>query len=261
MCGLKNSLEPRRTTIAAMLSRQGAMLEELRAIAPALDPTNARSDARRLILEENFLRRPSLSSRNELHRKLAERYFRADTPLATARLVKTLQDAVDADQGNLMAYCMFIWNDGLAYELGQQWLAPRLTGDPFIASTADIERELTYLAQMHPEILTWGEITRKRTARHYLSLLRDCGFARGAAQKALCRPYISPAVILFAVQLILGGGQSAASVPEHDLFHTLGMKVGDVLDGLTELNSLGLVRFNIQGDVIQLEILQEESAR
>ena len=234
------------------------MLEELHAISPALNSANARQDVRRLILEENYLRRPSLSSRNEVHRKLAERYFRQDTPLASARLVKALQEDLDIEQSNLMAYCMFAWNDGLTYELGKQWLAPRLTGYPFIATTTDIERELAYLAQKHPAIMTWGDVTRKYIARHYLSLLRDCGFARGAARKALYRPYISPAVVLFAVQLILSGGQAAASLLEDGLFLTLGMTVHDVLDGLTELNSLGAVRFNVQGDVVQLELLQEE---
>jgi hypothetical protein len=260
MENLNSQLEPRRTVVTAMLSRQGAMLEELRAIAPALDPANARQDLHRLILEENFLGRSSLSSRFELHRKLAERYFRAETPRATFRLVKALQRVEDTEQGDLMAYCMFIWNDGLVYELGQQWLAPRLAGEPFIALTPDIEHELTYLSTAYPAVLTWGEVTRKRTARHYLSLLRDCGFARGTAQKALYRPYIRPSVILFALNLILGGGSSPANVPEDGLFRALGMSIHDVLDGLSELNSLGAVRFNVQGDVVQLELLQEDFA-
>ena len=64
------AVEPRKTKIAAQLSEQGAMLKELRAALPVIRPTSARDDARRAILEDNVLRRPSINSRRKIFEKL-----------------------------------------------------------------------------------------------------------------------------------------------------------------------------------------------
>ena len=249
-----NSNEKRYVAISSMLSRQGAMLEEFRAVIPYLKPDNARASLRTLIFEDNVLRRPSLSSRQEIHRKLAERYFREDTPLATARLIQAFQSIEDPTQTGLIAYAMLVWNDGLCYELGRQWLASHLMGEPFEATTLDIERELNFLQNQYPVIKNWGSITRKRTARHYLSLLRDCGFAHGVARKSLHKPYIAPSVILFITQLLIQSGELSYNIVEHPVFQTLGLSVPDVIDGLTDLNGQGLIRFYTQGSVVVIEI-------
>jgi hypothetical protein len=104
----------------------------------------------------------------------------------------------------------------------------------------------------------WGQATREHIAQHYLSLLRDCGFATGSAQKTLRRPFVSPDVVLFAVQLILGGGQTPAQVPTDPLFTALGLDLQDVLNALTELHAQGKLRFATQGGVVYIELPPEE---
>jgi hypothetical protein len=249
-----SSLEPRSTKISAMLSRQGAMLEELRGVIDDIDPENAREDLRRLILEENVLRRSSLSSRREVHRKLGERYFRKETPKASSHFVTAFRRISEQSQTGLLAFTLLLWNDGLTFELSQRWLAPKLHGPTFEAETTDIERELEFLEEAQPVIKSWNSITRKRVARHYLSTIRDCGYAIGSAKKKIRRPYISPQVILFAVQLILGEGESVVRVPEHELFTAMGLSLQELIGALEELDRQGVVRFASQGGAIHLEL-------
>jgi len=103
---VKSSVEPRQTTVTARLSGQGAMLEELRTVLPVIRPLSARDDARRAIVQENVLRRPSVTSRRKIFEKLSVRYFQVDVPLAVARLVQGMQTVQEPLQSGLLAYTM-----------------------------------------------------------------------------------------------------------------------------------------------------------
>ena len=202
------AVEPRKTKITAQLSEQGAMLEELRAVLPVIRPTSARDDARRAILEDNVLRRPSVNSRRKIFEKLNGRYFRPDAPLAVARLVQTMQMVQDPLQNSLLAYVMLLWNDALVFRLGGEWLAQKLGSAPYDTQTSDIDVELDRLSSTIPQIRTWAPSTRHKIAINYLNLLRDCGYATGTLRKRLRRPFIGPDVVLFGVQLIIGSGEA-----------------------------------------------------
>jgi len=253
------SVEPRKKVITALLSRQGAMLEELKRIIGELDLNCAREEIRQLVIENNFLNRPSLSSRKEVNRKLSERYFRRNTPKLNKTFIQAIRSSSASTAFALLAYTMFLWNDALTLILGLQWLAPKLKGELFEAATSDIIRELDYLSREYQAITGWSEVTRKRVASHYLSLLRDCGFATGAAKKVLRKPYIPPQVILFGARLIIGGGETAEHVPEHMLFKAMGLEVDEVLENLYELNREGMVRFATQGGIVHLDFIDSES--
>ncbi len=243
--------EPRHTDLTARLAAQGAMLEELRAIAPLVFPETARADARRLIVDENVLQRPSLSSRKEVFKKLSFRYLRADSPQTVGRFVRAIQGVTDPLHFGLLAYTMLLWTDVLVFTLGVEWLAPKLAGPPFEAVTADIETEFESLAKGFAGLKNWTPITRHKVATHYLGLLRDCGFATGSARKVLRRPFVPPEVALFGARLIIGGGEPAAAIPEHGVFKALGLSVNDVLEALAELRQQGRIEFAIQGGVAQ----------
>ena len=242
----------------ATLSEQGAMLEELRPLVALLAPETAREDLRRLIVQDNALHRSSLVSRRKLFRKLSNRYFRVQTPVATARFVKAVQRTQDPAQVALLAYAMLLWNDALSLTLGCEWLAPKLGGKPFWAVTGDVEKELEFLAQRFPKMQAWGQATRKTIAQHYLSLLRDCGYATGSARKTLRRPFVSPDVVMFGVQLIMGGGERATQVPGHPLFVAMGLSLQDTLAALTDLHSQGRIHFASQGRLVQLDLCPED---
>jgi hypothetical protein len=162
-------------------------------------------------------------------------------------LVRAIQDTPDETQKRLLAYVMLLWNDALVLLLGSEWLVHRLASLPYVAETHDIEVELERLSKQTPEINTWKQGTRRNVATHYLSLIRDCGYATGSARKKLRRPFIPPDVVLFGTQLIIGGGEPVSRIPEHMLFKAMGLSVSDVISNLTELRQQGRIDFAIQG--------------
>jgi Putative inner membrane protein (DUF1819) len=258
---VKSSVEPRQTTVTARLSGQGAMLEELRTVLPVIRPLSARDDARRAIVQENILRRPSVTSHRKIFEKLSVRYFQVDVPLAVARLVQGMQTVQEPLQSGLLAYTMLLWNDALVFLLGCEWLALKLAGPPYNAETADIEAELGRLSERIPQVRKWALATRRKVATNYLNLLRDCGYATGTARKRLRRPFIAPDVVLFGAQLIVGGGEPASRIPEHALFMAMGLSIEEVIGAFTELRKQGRVDFAIQGGMMHLTILGEAISR
>lgn len=254
---MSNSLEARDSRITARLSTQGAMLEELKAVLPQLNPETARSDARRVIVEENRLARPSLKSREKVFQKLSTRYFRAETSKAVERFIRYLKACENPLQFQFLCYTMLLWNDGLVFELGNNWLAPRLNGPVFEAETQDVERELERLSDIHPPIRQWQPYTRRKVATKYLGLLRDCGYATGVATKRLLRPFIPPEAVLFGAQLVIGGGDPASRMPEHPLFTAMGLSLEEVVDALSDLRAQRRIDFQIQGGMSRWKVLTE----
>jgi len=231
------------------------MLQELLAVAPFLHPDTAREDARRLIVDENTLRRKSISARTWVFKKLGLRYYPQTAPQATARFVTAVQSQSDPAQLALTAYVMISWQDALVYLLGSEWLVQKLRIPGYAVSTQEILDELERLGRRRaPVISAWSHTTKQSIATHYLGLLRDCGFATGSRRKELRSPYVAPSVVLFGTQLIMGGGEPAAAVPEHALFRVLGLTPADVIDALTELRAEGRIVFAVQGNVTHIAL-------
>lgn len=250
-------LEPRQTDLTARLAAQGAMLDELRAVLPTVTPETARDSVRDAILAANALRRPSLASRKKVFVKLSLRYFPAESPRAVAYFVRFVRAAADDRQSALLSYVMLLWNDALVFALGSEWLPPRLAQLPLTVETTDLVRQLEDMAETDLVVRGWNTETRNHIARHYLGILRDCGYATGSLRKALRRPFISPDVVLFAAQLLLGGGESMGHLLEHPLFRAMGMSVHDVVSALTALREQGRIDFAVQGGVVHLVPLSE----
>lgn len=251
----KVPMEPRSVMPTPRMAAQGAMLEEYRSVVHLLQPETAREDARRVIIDENVLRRDSIGGRTWVFKKLGLRYYPRTAPRATEAFTRAAQLESDPAQVALLAYTMIAWQDGLVYLLGSEWLVQKLRIPDYAAKTADILDELDYLASSKaPVIGAWSKKTLDSVAAHYLSLLRDCGFATGSLRKEIRSPYVSVDVVLFGTRLILGGGESAAAVPEHSLFKVLGLTPGDVIDALTELNAEGRIAFAVQGNVAHIAL-------
>lgn len=233
------------------------MLEELKVILPRIKPESARSDARRAIVEENRLARPSIRSREKIFEKLSVRYFPAGAPRAVHRFVQYLGERNDPLQFGLFCYTMLLWNDGLVFHLGRSWLVSRQTEPVFEVETQDVERELEKLSDIYSSIRKWKSYTRRQIATHYLGLLRDCGYATGTAKKNLRRPYIAPEVVLFGAQLVIGGGEPIARMPEHPLFTAMGLSLEEVIQALSDLRAQGKLDFQIQGGMSRWKVFTE----
>ena len=101
-------IEPRQTKVTARLNAQGAMLEELLIMTSAIGSDYTREAAKKAVLEDNVLHRPSLGSRVDVFEKLSVRYLRPDAPRAVSRSLHAVQTASDRLQAGLFAYIMLL---------------------------------------------------------------------------------------------------------------------------------------------------------
>jgi hypothetical protein len=246
--------EQQSEEISTRINRQGAMLDELKRLAPLLDPLNVRQSLRRLVVEEDLFRKSSLASREQLFSNLGIRYFRRDTPQANANLVRAARRATDEAEIGLLAYVMLLWNDGLVYLLTKEWFAPRVRIPTAGFRTDDVMWELDRLAASTPEIGRWSQVTRRSVASHYLAMLRDCGLARGTQKKELLSPYIPARVVHLATLLLTNAGVPSRAVAEAEFFRAMGLTTGDVVELLNELDRVGVIDFAVQGDVTHLVV-------
>jgi len=231
------------------------MLDELRAVLPLLGADAPREEAHRLIVDEDLLHHDSITARTWVYKKLGMRFYPRTAPRAAGAFIRAAQSESDPSQLALLAYEMIAWQDGLVFMLGKEWLLQRLRLPGYAAETRDILDELEWLENNRADcVKAWNGATRQSVAAHYLGLLRDCGLATGSLRKELRSPYVAPDTVLFGTRLILGGGEGAAAVPEHELFAIMGLSPTDVVDALTELHAEGRLVFRVQGSVVHIEL-------
>ncbi|MFC2108254.1 BrxA family protein [Candidatus Bipolaricaulota bacterium] len=232
--GGMHTMELRDSSITARLAAQGAMLYELSVLARVVGDDRTRRAVRDAVIDRDVFVKASEGARKKVFLKLSTKYFRQDTPVLINQLLRSVQSSADQSEVALLAYATILWNDGLVFVLGTRWLAPK-SGEHVSFSSDDVLGELRFLSKKDfPTLQTWSESTLIRVSRHYLGLLRDCGFAVGSAKKALRWPYVPPRVIHYIAQLVLGGGEPASGIPEHPMYRAMGLGVSAVVERLEE---------------------------
>jgi hypothetical protein len=235
------------------------MLPQLYTVAEVLGETPTRALLRQVVLEENLLARPSLSSRTKVYRKLQQRYFPPSRLGQWPLLLRALRREERDDQKALVAYVAFCDNEPLFRTLNLEWLVPRLDEIGREVDVLEVLEAIERLEGTYPEVKRWASSTRLSVAQHYLGALRDFGFARGIAKKRLARPHVGEGVLLFVCELLLGRGVPPADVLQHELVRVLGLGLAGLIEGLYELDRRGAVRFRAQGGVVNLELVNPEA--
>lgn len=247
--------------LTARLAAAGAMLPELYATAEVIGESPTPARLREAILHENVLARSSLPARVKVYQKLQQRYFPPSSPDEWPLLVRALSREEKSDQKALVTYVALCAYDPLFRTLNLRWLVPQLNDVGREIEVAEVLQAVEVLERSHPEVKRWGESTRLSLAQHYLSALRDFGFARGGARKRLARPHVGAHVMLFVCELLLGREVPPRDVLQHDLVRVLGLDLNGAIEALNELDRLGMVHFRSQGGVVNLYLLKEEGHR
>jgi hypothetical protein len=236
------------------LSARSALYTEFQLLLDDYPTALSAKAYRSLVIEENCLGRPSISSRRKLWKELRSRFrLDADDDLFKIFWTEWRRCSSDAERG-LTAYTLLALNDRLVADLGVEWLYSLLRRAPAELRVQEVRAFIERAANRHPEVLRWSEETACAVAQKYCASIRDFGLAKGAAKKVTTRPslYGSPVrLLLRALHLI---GTSDLEILRHPIFRLLAIDVPEVINALGELNRLEQIRFRMQGDVVELDL-------
>jgi hypothetical protein len=209
---------------------------------------------RSLVIEENCLARPSISTRRKLWKELHSR-FRLDANDALFKIFWAEWRRCTSDQERgLTAYVLLALNDRLVADLGVEWLFPLLRRAPAELRVPDVRAFIEHAAGRHPEVLRWSEETTSAVAQKYCASIRDFGLAKGTAKKVTVRPSLYGAPVRLLLRALRLIGTADLEIIRHRIFRLLAIDVLEVTTALGELNRLEQIRFRMQGDIVELDL-------
>ncbi len=238
------------------LSARSALYADLHQLLDARHDVLSMADYRALVIEANVLARSSSSGRGKLWKELKGRYrLDAEDQLFLAFWTEWRRCASDAEKG-LTAYVLLALNDRLVADLGTEWLFPLLRRAPADIRVADILAFISRAEAAHPEVRSWSAETRLAVAQKYAASVRDFGLAKGTSRKTTIRPALYASPVRLLVQALRLAGVRPLDLVRAPIFRLLALNGSEVIGALGELNSAGALRFRMQGDVVELDVVQ-----
>jgi hypothetical protein len=236
------------------LSARSALYTEFQLLINGQPTALSAKAYRSLVIDENFLARPSVWARRKLWEELHCRYrLDADDQLFKMFWTEWQSCGSDPERG-LTAYVLLALNDRLVANLGVEWLFPLLVRAPAELRPQEIHAFVERAAGQHPEVLRWSEKTASAVAQKYCASIRDFGLAKGIAKKVTVRPSLYGAPVRLLLRALRLIGTADLEIIRHRIFRLLGIDVPEVITALGELNRLEQIRFRMQGDVVELDL-------
>jgi bacteriophage exclusion system BrxA-like protein len=238
------------------LSARSAMYTELHQLLDARREFLSLRGYRALVLEENVLGRSTSSARNKLWKELKSRYrLDAEDLLFEAFWTEWRRCECDQERG-LTAYVLLALNDRFVADLGTDWLFTLVRRAPAQIRVPDILAFISRAEATHPEVTSWSPKTRLAVAQKYAASVRDFGLAKGTSHKTTIRPALYASPVRFLVKALRLAGTGPLDLVRARIFRLLAVDESEVIDALGELNRLGALRFRMQGDIIELDVLE-----
>lgn len=242
---------------ASRLSARSAMYSELRLLLGDWETPLSSSDYRSTVVDENRLARPSMSARKKLWKELHSRYrLHGADPLFAAFWAEWRRSDSEVERA-LTTYVLWALNDRLAADLGTQLLFRLLRQAPADLKAEDVLLFLQSVAQRHPEIVKWTSATTRAVATKYCASIRDFGLARGIVRKLTVRPALYGSPVRLLIRALRMVGTPPLELLQESAFRLVGIDTFEVVDAFSELNRMGALRFRMQADVVELDLLED----
>ncbi len=240
---------------SSRLSARSALYTELHQLLDAEDRALSSAEYRKRVIDENRLTRTSTAARAKLWKELKARYrLDSEDPLFAAFWTEWKRCGSEAER-SLTAYVFFALNDRLVADLGTEWLYALLRRAPAEVRLADVVAFIQRAFRVHPEARDWSEETRLAVAQKYTTSIRDFGLARGTVRKTSIRPALYGAPVRLLVRALRLAGVAPLDLVQAPAFKLLCLDPTEVIDALGEMNRTGALRFRMQGDVVELDVM------
>jgi hypothetical protein len=240
---------------SSRLSARSALYTDLRLLLDDRKHALASNDYRSLVVDENCLARGSVAARRKLWKELHARYRLDAADSLFAAFWQEWRRSQTEPERSLTAYILFALNDRLVADLGTEWLFPLLRRAPAELRVGDVRAFLARSGK-HPEVAKWSEETTAAVAQKYCASIRDFGLAKGTVRKVTVRPALYGSPVRLLVRALRMFGTPPLARVQAPIFRLLGVDTTEVVDVLGELNRAGALRFRMQGDVVELDLLE-----
>jgi len=242
-----------RRPYQSRLSARSAMYTDLRILLESTETPLSTDGFRALVVEKNVLSRSSSSAREKQWKELRPRYVLDCNQPLFSMFWNEWQLCKSEPERGLTAYILFSLNDRMVFDLGTEWLYPRLKQSPSELRTEDVKTFLKASLKKHPEIEKWSHETFLRVVQHYMASIRDFGLATGKLKKVSVRPALYGAPIRLILRALNLLQTSPLDMLRSTAFRLLALDGIEVIDALGELNRMGELRFRIQGDIVEMD--------
>lgn len=211
------------------------------------------ADIRQLVLEKNVVTKRTLANCNKVWRKLVERYSMDPGDTGFVQFLQLYYRETSIHQRALLAYLLFNRNNDLARRISLDWLAPQLYRSGALLDRKKLRQYFDDLCDTNEDVAAWAETTKAGFLKQYLGAIRDFGLAEGRGKKIVTKPVVGSNVVLYALQLARMQGLPPREMLRCQWFQLLGVDMDWVISKLFNMNSEGLTKFRIQGDVVELQ--------
>lgn len=240
---------------SSRLSARSALYGELHQLIDSEHTLLTSSEFRSRVIDQNRLSKSSHSARLKLWKELKARYrLNGEDPLFAAFWVEWCRCESEAER-SLTAYVLFALNDRLVSDLGTEWLYPLLRHAPSEIRVADVLAFIERAFSAHPEARDWSDETRLAVAQKYAASIRDFGLASGTIRKTSVRPALYGAPVRLLIRALRLVGVAPLKLVQASAFRLLCLDTTEVIDALGEMNRVGALRFRMQADVIELDLI------
>lgn len=242
---------------SSRLSARSALYSELRILLGGSSSPKSAAEYRSMVFHDNVLAKRSSQARAKVWKELRARYILdRDDPLF-GMFWKEWVRARSEQEEALTAYVLLALHDRLVTDLGTELLFRLLRSAPREIGTEDVLTFLSRAQSRHPELREWSRSTTRAVAQKYLASIRDFGLATGVTRKRTVRPSLYGSPVRFLLRALRISGEALVDVVRSPIFRLLAVAPDEVIQALQHLNSAGELRFQMQADVIELDLLED----
>ena len=178
-------------------------------------------------------------------------------PECAAFLDSMASTSSPTDRG-ILCLLMMARTDRLFRDVTLRAVSPLLTRDGTTILPEQLQEALESYLQEHD--LAWSPYTAAQVRQHLLTALKDFGVLRGSRPKRTVRPRPGSQVTLLACRFGLLEGLTPLQLLGSRWFRLLGFDAEQAVDLLYAAAREGVLQFQMQAEVVELQIPNLESA-
>lgn len=212
-------------------------------------------------LRENALRgqffpRASYENRQRIWDSIHHRYFAPGIDSIPAALAEATAFGANSPAFVSLAYLHFSLRDHFTFDLVTRLFWDRWRARSLNISVGDVVEFLEVRAAEHPVVKKWSPSTRTKLAQSILAALRDFGVLRGATNKQLQRPAVSPETVFQLLCVLLAEGHHGRAVVEALDWRLFLWSEDDAAKAFADLAQRRWIRFERGGRTVILELIR-----